>query len=329
MKEILENNQKILGLYSWYLQTNSKMISKDMVDELIKSINVDSKYAVYCLICSIFDLDIISNKFDKKFAEEYIRTGLNELNKEEFLNNPYYRHVHPKSYSIGKWKIKYETYLPYELFVCNESTLTKEHQEIPNIGYFSEPFSYLAVCENDNEWMMITPNEIATMNPHITNASGNVLTFGLGLGYFAYMCSLKENVNKITIIEKDIEVIKLFNEVILPFFPYPEKIEIINDDAYSYFKKIDEKEYDYCFIDIWHDASDGVKSYLKFKKMEKKQNEIKIEYWIEDTLISYIRNDLINYLVSNTSNFTNDEERLINNLFDKTAIKKYLTKKLV
>lgn len=329
MKEILENNQKILGLYSWYLQTNSKMISKDMVDELIKSTNVDSKYAVYCLICSIFDLDIISNKFDKKFAEEYIRTGLNELNKEDFLNNPYYRHVHPKSYSIGKWKIKYETYLPYELFVCNESTLTNKHQEIPNIGYFSEPFSYLAVCENNNEWMMITPNEIATMKDHIANASGNVLTFGLGLGYFAYMCSLKEDVNKITIIEKDLEVIKLFNDVIFPFFPHPSKIEIINDDAYSYFEKMNEKEYDYCFIDIWHDASDGVNSYLKFKKLEKKQSKTKIEYWIEDTLISYIRNDLINYLLSNTSNFTNDERQLINNLFDKTAIKKYLTKKLV
>ena len=50
----------------------------------------------------------------------------------------------------------------------------------------------------------------------VERAKGKVLTFGLGLGYFAYMCSLKEEVESVTVVEKDKSVIKLFNEIILP-----------------------------------------------------------------------------------------------------------------
>ena len=82
--------------------------------------------------------------------------------------------------------------------------------------------------------MLITPNEINTMQPVIDNVSGNVVTFGLGLGYFAYMCSIKNNVNGITIVEKDKNVIELFEKYILPQFEYKDKIKIVNSDAFDF-----------------------------------------------------------------------------------------------
>ena len=51
--------------------------------------------------------------------------------------------------------------------------------------------------------MSIIPNEIETMKEAIETVKGNVLVYGLGLGYFPYMISLKNDVNKITIIEKE------------------------------------------------------------------------------------------------------------------------------
>ena len=44
--------------------------------------------------------------------------------------------------------------------------------------------------------------------------------------------------------------------------------------------------YDFVFVDIWHDPSDGIDLYLKFKSLEKKN--IKYSYWIEDTIKCYI-----------------------------------------
>ena len=63
----------------------------------------------------------------------------------------------------------------------------------PSIGYFKDEYKYPCVLENDREWMLITPNEIETMKKPISEATGNVLTYGLGLGYYAYMVSMKEN----------------------------------------------------------------------------------------------------------------------------------------
>ena len=75
---------------------------------------------------------------------------------------------------------------------------TKEGRQIPQIGFFETEFKFPALLENDRIWMTITPNEIETMKEPVDGAFGNVLTFGLGLGYYAYMVSEKENVESVT-----------------------------------------------------------------------------------------------------------------------------------
>ena len=104
------------------------------------------------------------------------------------------------------------------------------------------------------------------------------------LSKFPYKDKVFINNMTIYIDKKDKEIINLFNEYILPQFKNKSKIKIINDDAFNYFKK--DIYYDYVFVDIWHDPSDGIDLYLKFKSLEK--NNIKYSYWIEDTLKCYI-----------------------------------------
>ena len=133
--------------------------------------------------------------------------------------------------------------------------------------------------------MLITPNEIETMERVINDSKGRVLTYGLGLGYYAYMVSLKEEVEKVTIVEKDNKVIELFNKYILPKFKNKDKITIINADALVHIKN-DKEDYDIVFIDIWHDVSDGLPLYLEFKKYEKKNT--KYYYWIFFNSFSYL-----------------------------------------
>ena len=66
------------------------------------------------------------------------------------------------------------------------------------------------------------------------SAFGNVLTFGLGLGYYAYMVSEKESVESVTIVEMNEDVIQLFKKYVLPQFKNAEKIKIIKADAFEY-----------------------------------------------------------------------------------------------
>ena len=71
----------------------------------------------------------------------------------------------------------------------------------------------------------------------------------------------------------------------MPKFNNKEKIEIIKSDAIEFAKDMDG--YDYAFVDLWHDVSDGIDLYLKMKNLEK--NNIKYYYWIEESLLSWIR----------------------------------------
>lgn len=59
---------------------------------------------------------------------------------------------------------------------------------------------------------------------------------------------------------------------------------MVLDDAYDYAKR--KIKYDYVFVDIWHDPTDGVDAYLKFKSLERK--DVIYSYWIEDTIKYYL-----------------------------------------
>ena len=208
---------------------------------------------------------------------------------KDYINNPYYKNIKVKEEKIGNWEFKYEKYKPYEAFIYDDLIVKDNYIEIPRVGYFSEEFEYLAVLENNNEWMLITPNEINTMQPVIDAVNGDVVTFGLGLGYFAYMISEKDCVSSITVVEKDKNVIELFEKCILPQFKNKDKVKIVNCDAFEFAKEMNG--FHYAFVDLWHDVSDGVDLYLRMKKLEKKN--IKYYYWIEESILSYIRWNLV------------------------------------
>jgi hypothetical protein len=46
--------------------------------------------------------------------------------------------------------------------------------------------------------------------------------------------------------------------------------------------------YDYVFADIWHDPSDGVELYKRFKNLEHLMPDAEYDYWIEATMKYYL-----------------------------------------
>ena len=173
----------------------------------------------------------------------YFHDAVHCLETRKYRNNPYLKNIKFPDTATRHWKFTHYSYRPYEAFICNDIDIDKNLREVPQIGFFRERFAYPAVEQDGREWMAVKPSEIETMRAPIEEATGRVVTFGLGLGYFAYMVSEKPDVTSLDIVERSEEAIALFERHILPQFPNKEKIRIIRSDAFWFLNE-----------NMWQDA---------------------------------------------------------------------------
>lgn len=289
LRKTFDINYKVTNLYARYIQNFPELITKAMVDTLTEDADITRTDAVMALMSEIFGLDIDrKDADDKKIILDYIYPSIIFPKAEKYTENPYYKNIAPKeSVKDGSFEIKWEYYPPYRAAIGADMIIKDNFAEIPPIAFFEEGFSFPAVLEDGNEWMTLTPVDVDTCEREIEKAHGKVVTFGLGLGYYAYMVSEKENVDSITVVEKSESVIRLFNKHILPRFAHKEKVRVVNRDAFEYAEKVMPSErFDYAFVDTWRDASDGLPMYEKMKKLEHLSPTTEFDYWIENFIIS-------------------------------------------
>ena len=252
------------------------------------------------------------------FISPYIVNNLEKLDYEKYANNEYAQVMK----GVGKYKdcsLEYLSYEPYQIFPSDDISVDG-YKEVNHIGYFDKKFSYLALLKNNEIWMSLNPNEIKTMEPYIEKAQGHVLVLGLGMGYVAYMMANKKEVKSVTVIEKDSNVINIFNNLLWPSFSSKEKIKIINDDALSYLKR-KQKDFNYIFADIWHSPDDGLPLFLKIKKINRR-----IDCWLEVSMYALLRRCMFTLLYEQMNNYGENNylkakiatDEVINKLYFKT-----------
>ncbi|MDY4413805.1 MAG: class I SAM-dependent methyltransferase [Ruminococcus sp.] len=209
---------------------------------------------------------------------------------EDFMNNPYFKNIDFYEKHQGDYELLYHEFMPYEVDLYSPpKRLPQMHIDIPRVSCFTHTLKYPAIVQTSikRTWMSVTPNEVYTMSDAISNAKGKVLTLGCGMGYFAYMASLKNEVESVTIVEIEQDVIDLFEKHILPQFQHKEKITIIKADAIEYMKELTDGEFDYCFADIWI-GIEGIAPYFSIKEIGRKLRKTKIDYWIEESFAIYL-----------------------------------------
>ena len=252
------------------------------------------------------------------FISPYIVNNLEKLDYEKYTNNAYAKAIK----GVGKYKdcsLEYLSYEPYQIFPSDDISVDG-YKEVNHIGYFDKKFSYLALLKNNEIWMSLNPNEIKTMEPYIAKARGHVLVLGLGMGYVAYMMANKKEVKDITIIEKDTNVINIFNNLLWPSFNNKDKIKIVNDDAINYLKR-KQRDYDYIFADIWHSPDDGMPLFLKIKKINRH-----VDCWLEVSMYALLRRCMFTLLYEQMNNYGEKNylkakiatDEVINKLYFKT-----------
>ena len=264
------------------------------------------------MLLAIETLVRITIPVDTKILDFYMNCLAPEsmvFDAEEFNNNPYIKNIDFHNKKQGNYELCYQNYQPYEFSIYDiPKHIDKLHIDIPRIGCFKEEFEYPGIrqIDNDRTWMSVTPNEVYTVQPAIDNAKGKVLTLGCGMGYFAYMASLKEEVESITIIELEQDVIDLFENSILPQFENKDKIKVIKADAIDFMKDINDGEYDYCFADIWI-GIDHIEPYFAVKEVCRHLRKTKVDYWMEDAFATLLTYNVWNEIIKSFSKINNLE----------------------
>lgn len=284
-------NDGVVRMMSILLNIAADSLDAGTVDEIARECGVSRAYAYAECMAAVCGLDTSGR--DRDLFRHYFLPMIHELDPADFENDPYYRNIRIKPGKSGKWEYRQMKLAPCEAFVCNDFLVTRDNRMIPQIGFFMREFAFPGVLENGREWMTLMPNETVTTKPAIAQARGRVLTFGLGLGYFAYMAARKPEVESVTVVDLSADAISLFEQNLLPQMECRDKIRVVHADAFAFAKEHYSKgEFDFVFADIWHDVSDGKDLYLRFKSMEKLAPDLAYSYWLEDSIKCYLNDAL-------------------------------------
>lgn len=207
----------------------------------------------------------------------------------EIVDNPYFRHIRVEGKTAAHHlALTVNDYFPGEFIQTYHEGFSEDDPfRAQTAGFFDGKVKFPVLLENGEVWMSLVLSEIESMRDPIAKAKGRVITYGLGLGYYAFMTSEKEDVDSVTVVELNPHVISLFQEKLLPQFPHNHKIHIISGDALRYVDSQKDGDFDYGFSDFWAGIHDGLRLYMDFMPRTARFRKTVHDYWIENYMAEY------------------------------------------
>lgn len=211
-------------------------------------------------------------------------------------NNPYYRDI--KLDSVCSDTVRYEnatikkrTLIPMNFHEPIGKYLFHYHP----IGYFETDIDLPVLKEGSSKvWMSPAISEIESMGDGIEKGHGKCMTMGLGIGVLTYLWLLKDDVESVTVVELNQDVIDLFEKYIRPQFKTNKKLEIIHGNAFDYYNEEFLNNFDYVYVDFWESTEDGLEFYTKL--MEKNVDFPHVDFWVEDSMLYDVKYLIAPYL---------------------------------
>lgn len=236
----------------------------------------------------------VDKESEKEIIKEMAKAGFAEfkekdkpslfLSTEEWNKTAYHKNIKLDKIEDNHFSYEYVTLNGFELFSIDSviKDPSRELNDYLKLRAMDQDFESILLYQDDEVWMLDAPSEAITNNRPASKAKGNVITFGLGIGYFVYMALKNPNVSSVTVVERSEEVIKMFKNYILPQFETDKEVNIICGDAFEYWNDKTLDKYDYIYADIWKSNDDGLS--LINKLLEQYNPEFdKTDFWIEDS----------------------------------------------
>lgn len=283
---IHQDNERMLELVSQYLIFTPSAIKAEDVYSLAQECDIPPAEAYLALLAAHIGLDTAKPE-DARLYRGYLPRMVHPHDAAVYEADAYFQTVKPSGGTNGVVDLVYEHIEPMELFVSDDFEVDGQGRVLPQLGWFDQAFEFPAIREDGRVWMTVTPNEINTIQPAVQKSHGRVLTYGLGLGYYAFHCLLKKDVESVTVVEKNPAVIDVFTRLLLPFFPRKDALRIVQADAFEYAETVMPNEgFDTVFTDLWHDVADGIPLYKQMKALEAPGPDYL--YWIDKTMKVYM-----------------------------------------
>ncbi len=304
-KELLQtrdDNFEVISRLRTVLENHADIITPEDLRELGNGEAHVNEAVFASLLTSFCGIDPEGAR-GRRLFEHWFRPGVKQLDPTAWDHDPYIRDIRIPETAFDSWQLTSLEYSPCEAFLRDDLITDSALREIPRVGFFPRTFRYPAILQDGHEWVSVKPSEIETMRPAVATVSGRVITFGLGFGYFTYCASLRNEVQTVTVVERDPRAVALFEAHILPQFRHPEKVEIILDDAVHFAtERLPTSDYDWVFADTWHDASDGLGPYLALRQLEAQCPGTRFLYWAENSLLALLREQNFNRLLAASEN---------------------------
>jgi len=218
-----------------------------------------------------------------------------KYNLKFLTENPYFRDI--KLDNVNSETVKYEKALIKKRTLMNmnfHQPMGKYLFHYHPIGYFEKDINLPVLKEGSRVWMSPAVSEITSMGDGIEKGHGKCMTMGLGIGVLPYLWLLKDEVESVTVVEINQDIIDLFEKYIRQQFKTDKKFEIIHGDAFDYYNVTFLNQFDYVYVDFWESNGDGLGLYTRL--MEKKIDLPHIDYWIEDSMLYDLKYIIVPYL---------------------------------
>lgn len=236
----------------------------------------------------------VDKNLEKKMKKALANAGAAEFKENNspslFLsvyawnNTPYHRSISLENIRDGHFSFTKEMTAGNYLFNADviQKDPDRELKDWMRLRAMDRDFEAIYLYQDDEDWMMDAPSEAFTNDPYAAKAHGNIITFGLGIGYFLFMACRNPKVTHITVVERSQAVIDMFRKNILPQFNTSIPITFICADAFSLWHKEYLEQFDYIYADIWQSSDDGLACIHKFLQQYEPPFQ-DTDFWIEDS----------------------------------------------
>lgn len=243
-----------------------------------------------------YEKQYITPEIEQEIEQAYQTLGLGfklKRSKEELYAISYNRDI-----SLANVKNVYlaQQLIPkYQLQAMDYSHIDNYLLQYVELGYYEEDIYLPQIKDKGDIWMTPSMTEYNTMQKSIKSANGHILTFGLGLGFYQYLCLCREEVTELTVVEKNPRIIHLFKTAILPQFKTNKPIHIIQGDIADYYTQEFVNQFNHVFVDIWFNNEDGYLIYMGL--LARQLIHPHIDYWVEDSFLMTTKYAIATYLI--------------------------------
>lgn len=185
---------------------------------------------------------------------------------------------YPSLVSFGKYTITKE---------INNMMVAQNIIDYYNGQNLIKKFNYnFKMIRNGNEGVMDSSDfEVLTNKHFLDNAVGDIIVFGLGMGFIIFPLLQDPTVTSIKIVEYDQEVIDYVGSIV-KHYDIDNKVTIVLGDVKTYHQMVSDEFYDFIYIDYWDNLNNAAYNEMEqysilYENFKKDTNSI-IFSWCQD-----------------------------------------------